>query len=268
MDSYMNEINNKPANVFYHFRNINVSKFNGVNGLNNLLYNFVGLQGNQENPLNFNIHSYMNKSQNLNQNYLLQDINIKYLKINEHFFTYFNVNPILRSKYDGVAFKIVSGFFHSVVILEYVPSCLIMERKTSLFDVNEYILTFVGFVYIGLFAFCLCICFCFRFSYNFIRIDIIFSNDFNKLFIGVSKNNDLSNYTAKYEFFLNTLDRFLLQKNQSLENNFFLEAINKQSNLNATICTILDNQIELEGLLYLLNERLNIYYELLIKIQN
>ena len=53
----------------------------------------------------------MNKSQNLNQNYLLQEINIKYLKINEHFFTYFSVNPILRTKYDGVAFKIVSGFF-------------------------------------------------------------------------------------------------------------------------------------------------------------
>ena len=170
MDSYMNEINNKPANFFYHFRNISVSRFNGLIGLNNLLDNFVGLQGNQENPLNFNIQSYM--KQNLNQNYLFQVMNIKYLKINEHFFSYFSVNPVLSSKYDSLSFRIISFIFHSIVILEYVYSYIFLKREYSLFDNSENILYFVGFVYLFLHIICYVICLAMKSSY--IRIDIIF----------------------------------------------------------------------------------------------
>jgi thiol-disulfide isomerase/thioredoxin len=166
----MNEINNKPANFFYHFRNISVSRFNGLIGLNNLLDNFVGLQGNQENPLNFNIQSYM--KQNLNQNYLFQEMNIKYLKINEHFFSYFSVNPVLSSKYDSLSFRIISFIFHSIVILEYVYSYIFLKREYSLFDNSENILYFVGFVYLFLHIICYVICLAMKSSY--IRIDIIF----------------------------------------------------------------------------------------------
>jgi hypothetical protein len=254
MDSYMNEINNKPAYFFYHFRNINLSRFNGVIDFNNLLDNFIGLQRNQENPLNFNIYSYM--KQNLNQNYLFQEINIKYLKINEHFFTYFNVNPVLSSKYDYLAFKITSFIFHYIVILEYVHSYIFLNQEYSLFDNSENILIYVGFD-IFLLIVCFFICLLMKSDYNYIRIDIIFSNDYNKLFIGVSQSSNLLLYTAKYEFFLNTLDRFLLENNPRDKRSLDLKVKNKQTHLTTTICTIRATQKELEGLLYLLNERIN-----------
>jgi len=40
MDSYKGEIIEQPAKIFYQFRNINISGFNGVSGLNNTLNNF------------------------------------------------------------------------------------------------------------------------------------------------------------------------------------------------------------------------------------
>jgi hypothetical protein len=56
---------------------------------------------------------------------------------------------------------------------------------------------------------------------------------------------------------LNTLDRFLLENSPRDKNSLVLVVKNKQTHLNTTICVIPPSQKELEGLLYLLNERIN-----------
>ena len=138
MDLYMNEINNKPAKIFLHYRNINVLKFNGEFALINLLNNFVGVQGNQENQLNFDIYSHMKKA-NLNQNIISKEKNIKYLKINDHFFTYFSKNPISLTKYDGLLLKIISGLFHTFGVLNYAYAFFVLKGNRSLFEYTDFI---------------------------------------------------------------------------------------------------------------------------------
>ena len=256
MDSYKDEINDQPAKIFYHFRNIDVSEFNGVSGLNNILNNFLGFQGNKENPLNFNIYSYMHKTQNTNQNVLSQNIIIKYLKINEQFFTYFSKNPIAQTKFDGVLIKIVSGLFHTAVLINYLYYYFYLRGEKSILDKDENILIAFAIGYVGFTLFGACVCGCIKFSYDFLRIDLIFSNDYNKLFIGVSKNNDLYLYTSRDELVLNTVERFILRKHENNNNTFFLDVFKKGNNMTDTICDIEDSQTELEGLLYLLNERI------------
>jgi hypothetical protein len=255
MDLYMNEINNKPAQIFFHYRNINISKFNGEYALTNLLNNFIGMQGNQENPLNFNIYSYMKRA-DFSQNIIVQEKNIKYLKINDHFFTYFSKNPISFTKYDGILLKITSILFHTIGVLNDIYFLLIKKMGETLFDRDENIVIVLLFVYIGFTIFGCCICACMKSTLEYSRIDIIFSNDYNKLFIGVTKNNNFTAYSAKFDFFLNSLERFVLQQNPNFFNSFYLEVINKGSNMVTNICYIQDAQIELEGLLYLLNERI------------
>ena len=56
---------------------------------------------------------------------------------------------------------------------------------------------------------------------------------------------------------MNTLDRFLLENSPRDKNSLVLVVKNKQTHLNTTICVIPASQKELEGLLYLLNERIN-----------
>ena len=256
MDSYKNEIIEQPAKIFYQFRNIDVSGFNGVSGLNNTLNNFLGFQGNKENPLNFNIYSYMHKTQNMNQNVLSQNINIKYLKINEQFFTYFSKNPIALLKFDGVLMKTVSGLFHSAGLIIYCYYYFFLRGEKSFLDKGENIFIALAIGYIGITFFGACVCRCIQLGHEFLRIDLIFSNDYNKLFIGVSKNNDLFHYESKYELVLNTLGRSTLKKHEYAQNTFFLDVFKKGENMAHTICRIEDLETELEGLLYLLNERI------------
>ena len=254
MDSYKDEIIKQPAKIFYQFRNINVSGFNGVSGLNNTLNNFLGFQGNKENPLNFNIYSYMHKTKNMNQNVLSQNIKIKYLKINEQFFTYFSKNPIALIKLKKVLIKTVSGLFHFAGLINYCYYFLKGEK--SILDEGGNIFIVLAIGYAGFTFFGACICGCIQLGHEFIRIDLIFSNDYNKLFIGVSKNNNLFFYESKYKLILNTLDRFMLKKHEYAQNTFFLDVFKKENNMAHTICRIEDLQTELEGLLYLLNERI------------
>jgi hypothetical protein len=113
-------------------------------------------------------------------------------------------------------------------------------------------------VYVQFYLFGFCICKCIKCSdkYNCIRIDIIFSSDYDRLFIGVSKNDNLSYYIAKFEYFLNDIDKFILQKNNIKDKGFYLKGIIKGNNMINDICYIEDVQTELEGLVYILNERL------------
>jgi hypothetical protein len=182
MDSYKDEIISQPAKIFYHFRNIDVSGFNGVSGLINTLNNFLGFQGNKENPLNFNIYSYMHKTQNMNQNVLSQNINIKYLKINEQFFTYFSKNPLALLKFDGVLIRTISTLFHSAALIIYLYYYYMKEQK-SILDENGNLLIALGIGYIGFTLFGFCICRCIQLGYEFLRIDLNYLLGFQKIMI-------------------------------------------------------------------------------------
>ena len=90
---------------------------------------------------------------------------------------------------------------------------------------------------------------------EFLRIDIIYSKNFDRLFIGIVKN-DGKTYIKKFLFNLNEIDKFVIIKKNNNEKGFHLKSINKGNNLIQDICYINEEQEELEGLLYILNEKL------------
>ena len=110
-----------------------------------------------------------------------------------------------------------------------------------------------SFLYLFSFLIGLCICRCKNNSRKSLRIDIKYSFNFDKIFIGYLINNN-NTYTITSEFFINEIDRFILQKNQINEDGFHLYVLLK-GNLSREICFIKAQQTELEGLLYILNEK-------------
>ena len=90
---------------------------------------------------------------------------------------------------------------------------------------------------------------------KYLRIDIIYSNDYDKIFVGATK--DEKSYYSSSVFNMNEIDKFILQKNSLKEKGFHLISFLKGNNLKREICYIEDSKEEIEGLIYILNERIN-----------
>ena len=73
------------------------------------------------------------------------------------------------------------------------------------------------------------------------------------IFIGTSINGQ-NRYITKSELFINEIDRFILKKNKINEAGFHLKVIFK-GNTEKELCYIKDQQQDLEGLVYILNEK-------------
>jgi hypothetical protein len=96
-----------------------------------------------------------------------------------------------------------------------------------------------------------------RYEYNSddqaVRIDFIYSENFDRIFIGVVKNYQKS-YIKTFLFNTNTIDKFILQANQL--KGYDLRIMLKENNEIQTIWQIKrKGQDDLEGLAFLLNER-------------
>ena len=89
---------------------------------------------------------------------------------------------------------------------------------------------------------------------KFLRIDIIYSSDFHKIFIGASNVNE-KKYISTSELNTNEIDKFIFDKNTSTDKGFYLKAqIN--GDFSSEIFYIEDEREELEGLDFILNKRL------------
>ena len=92
---------------------------------------------------------------------------------------------------------------------------------------------------------------------DILRIDIIYSNDFEKMFIGLVNNNEKS-YKNTFEFNMPNIDKFVLQKISYEYGGFYLKVIYKDKT-NQLIYSLKKSEKEnLRGLIYILNERINI----------
>ena len=93
-------ISNIPPKSLIYIKNIDVYKFNGLNQLNTILNEFIDISNNSQNPLYFDINTYMHKPQDIYTQYNYN----KYIRINDRFFTYYN-KIILKGVLDGVYIK-------------------------------------------------------------------------------------------------------------------------------------------------------------------
>ena len=172
------------------------------------------------------------------------------MKLNEHFYTYYNNNP-LKQIHKECLFKCILGFTHCFMI--YISFNLLYRNEKDEFDIFLYTSTIImnGFILIiGL-----CICKCISAFKKCLRIDIIYSFDFKAIFIGSLDIANSKTFITKAEFIINEIDRFVLTKSKNNEEGFHLSVILK-GNINRDLFYIKDQQIELQGLEYILNEKL------------
>ena len=206
----------------------------------------------------------MNKSPDIfaNFNKFINGIRFsKYVKMNDHFFSYYSKEPLKNKFCQGCFSRLIYLFHFYLIPLTFILNINInigFDKKNSKNDF-EAIFPVAFFGYIGatmiLYFICIGIGACCDKSTQFLRLDIIYSKDFERLFIGVVNNKE-SAYLNTYLFNLNEIDKFIIQKNNINDQGFYLKAINKGNGLISEICYLNEEQGELEGLMYLLNEKI------------
>ena len=89
------------------------------------------------------------------------------------------------------------------------------------------------------------------------RIDCIFSKNYDRIFIGLVRRNENS-YKNTFLFQTNNIIKFELQQYNNSSKSFYLKVLLKENNLSQDIFLIKGKKNnELEGLIYLLNEKIN-----------
>ena len=243
IDLDTSNIKQKPAKFFYSFDNVWRGKY-GYTEFAQVLNNFIGSSGNYDNPLFFDINKCLNKGQKI---FFFNQSLSKYMKFSDHCFTYHLKNPLGLTCVDIVF----------IIITIFINFCTIAGAITLLTSKNDTPIKLIGvivFPIVNIILYILYKIFKYYFD-NIFRIDCIYSKNFDRVFIGVVKYTK-TKYINTFEYQMNNISRFILEKEGNL--NFNLKVVLK-NNETQQICTIKNKtQDSLEGLAYLLNERLNI----------
>ena len=235
------DIKQKPVKFLYSFWNISTWKYGG--GTSDHINNFIGTSS-DDNPLFFNIDKYLKK------NSYFSSKKGKYMRFSDHFFTYSVHNPFGDSCCEAT--------FHIIIILLHIISfCaaifLLIKINEDNFKVGVFIIfpifNIILHIVYRIIKYCIC---------KISRIDCIYSKDYDRVFIGLVKY-DQKNYINTFEYQMNNISRFILEGEGKL---FNLKVVLKNNEVQQ-ICTIENKtQEDLQGLAYLLNERLNINYSI------
>ena len=237
---------NTPFQIYF-YENINFNKFQGQNQLNNILNDFLRAQ---ENPLNFNINSDMNSQ----ENNLIQNNFNEYIAINNHFYIYYNNYPLKNNYCQKCCLKCFTFVIHSFLIFFGLILLLVdedeFEKSKEIMFLGFFSACYSFYLVYGLIGFCVCFKINSNFNKTCLRIDIKFSFNLDKIFIG-SLGIGRNAYNTTSEFDINEIDRVILQNNNGNE----LKAKLK-GGLSRTICYINDQQIGLQGLLNIINQKI------------
>jgi len=246
IDLDTSNIKQKPAKFFYSFSNISIGNY-GYKQFAKVLNNFIGHSDNYDNPLFFNINKYLKKTHVI---YYFSQVLSKYMKFSDHCFTYHLKHPLGSSCVD-IIFIIISVLINFVTISGAI---VLLTSK------NDTIIKLIGVIVFPIANIILYILYkIFKYCFdNIYRIDCIYSKNFDRVFIGIVKYTK-TKYINTFEYQMNNISRFILEREgNGSQTNFNLKVVfkNKESQ---QICTIKNQtQDKLEGLAYLLNERLNI----------
>ena len=188
---------------------------------------------------------------NNQENNLNQSNDNEYLAINNQIYIYYNIYPLIKKNGQNNSVKSFIIFIHFIIIL-FGIIILLSDDDDDIFSKKEMLFAY-SFLY---FVFCfICIlfglCVCFIKSYNFnkscLRIDIKFSFNFDKIFIG-SLNPNKDTYNTTSEFDINEIDRFILQNNNEDE-----LKVKFKGGLSKNVYYINNQHIGFQGLLNILN---------------
>ena len=246
LDLDASNIRQKPAKFFYSFDNVWKGRYNCIEYAQ-VLNHFIGSSGNYDNPLFFNINKYLNKNQAIF--FFSPDLS-KYMKFSDHFFIYHLRNPLGNPSWIDLTFFIITCFINFISII------VVVNLLYSKIDVIIKILAVIAFPIVNIILYFLYKMFksCLD---NICRIDCIYSKYFDRIFIGFVKYNE-KKYVNTFEYQMNNISKFFIEREGNSNSKFNLK-VEFKNNTIEQVCTIKNKtQEELEGLAYLLNERLNL----------
>ena len=242
IDLDTSNIKKKPAKLFYTFRNIWRNN-SGYFQFESTLNSFINNSGIYDNPLFFIINNYVVK-----KNILFHsngDLS-RYMKFSDHLFTYHLNNPMGLSLLDFISIVVagITNFITISIATQYITPNSDTDRKLKgvyVFLIGNIIL----YILYKIFKYC--------FEYIF-RIDIIYSRNFDRIFIGLVKYTK-TKYIKTFEFQINNISKFIFER---VGNKTFNLKVIYKNNTEKQICTIKrKDEYELDGLAYILNERVN-----------
>ena len=244
IDLDTSNIKKKPAKFIYSFNNVWRANYHHTQ-FTQILNDFIGNSGVYDNPLFFNINRFVHKVDAIF--YFSQDLS-KYMKFSDHLFTYHLKYPLGLSCLD-IIFIIIACCVNFCTISIAIS---LLNRKYEALTTK--LKGAIAFLISNIILYSLYKIFKYYFE-NIWRIDCIYSKNFDRVFIGIVKYTK-TKYINTFEFQMNNISKFILERERN--SNFNLKVVFK-NNETQQICTIKNKtQDELEGLAYLLNERLNI----------
>ena len=234
IDLDKSNIKNKPKKIFYLFDDIKGN--NNINGL----YNFVGSTPQQNNPIFININEYMGINYNKNFTHTKYGIS-KYMKLSDYFFSFY----LEKRKKNWT--MLCSYFFAMLISLLILLALVKGDSMNKSSKIIALIVFIIIIVFINLlFAYCFI-----KIRNKYIkRIDIVFSLNFDRVFLGLVNYNEES-YIDTFLF-----DFKLIEKFHALSNCLYVKFINKSSE-NIIQFKNGEPDATIQGLLFILNEKLN-----------
>ena len=225
----------KPPKTYYI-----LSDIKNADNLKNKLCEFIGSPPEDENPVMFDMYKYMGKPKPKETRHFHITFGehrlSQYMKFNERFFSFY-LNISTFSLWAIVPFAILANI---VAIGGTIIG--ITGKIIPLAIVFGLILIIINIIFI----YC-----CKHYNKRLRRIDMIFSNDFNKIFIGLINDKE-DKYLNYFIFDTINIDNFTLDFIQGHDTEFNLNVIFKDKTVQ-NICRIEGHKICLEGLLYILN---------------
>ena len=172
------------------------------------------------------------------------------MKFSDHCFTYHLRTPLTPS-YINIYFILISCLINFGTIYGIIT--LINSKNDTIIK----LIGVIAFPIVNIILYILYKILKFYFD-NIFRIDCIYSKNFDRVFIGIVKYNK-TQYINTFEYQMNNISRFILEREGNSSNSNYNLKVVLKNNETEHICTIKNKtQEELEGLAYLLNERLNI----------
>jgi hypothetical protein len=241
IDLDKSNIKQKPAKFLYSFDNIYLGIHDPAQ-FTHILNDFIGNDSNQ---------LYFNKYLDIKKNYCFssnQDSTLReYMVFSDHFFTYHLKAP-LSTSCSGICFIIIACFINLCTISAAIP---ILVSENAKIHIKIVVVIFILIGIIIVFILHKIFKYCFG---DVFRIDCIYSNNFDRLFIGLVKLNK-TKYVNTFEYKMDDISRFILEREG---NNYKLKVVFKNNETQEIYTIKKKTKEELGRLALLLNERLNI----------
>lgn len=246
LDLNESNIKQKPVKCIYNFKSPRLGNYNYTQ-TDIALNDFVGSSKNYKNPLLFDINTYLEESKKIKPDFRIK---MKYIKFSEHFFTYYpDAYKYSISNFSTIdsCFFFISYSCEFLLILFFCTGILVSIEEKFYFGI---LITIAAVILIHLLVYSLykCCKFC---NENLLRIDFIYSKDYERIFIGVVNYNE-TKYINTFELQKNNISKFIYERAGS-SSKFNLKVL-LQNNEIKHICTMKkQSEDELEGLVCFLN---------------